>query len=114
MAVGDGDTAISQGSGDVPVLGTPRLVALVEQACCEAVHAAMAPNETTVGTEIQLKHLLPVPVGGKVRAEATLDRVDGRRLIFTVSVTSERGLVAAGKATRALVNRDTFMEKAEG
>jgi len=110
--VEDADTAIAMASGDVPVLATPRLVALVEQACCDAVRDALHENETTVGTEVQLKHLLPVPVGGKVRAEASLDRVDGRRLIFTVSVTSDRGLVAAGKATRALVDRAAFMEKA--
>jgi predicted thioesterase len=62
---------------------------------------------------IQLDHLIPVPVGGTVRAEATLERAEGRRLTFQVTVTSERGLVAAGRLTRVVVNRARFLEKAQ-
>jgi predicted thioesterase len=54
-----------------------------------------------------------VPVGGTVRAEATLERAEGRRLTFTVSVNTERGLVAAGKLTRVVVNRERFLDKAQ-
>ena len=111
LVVADADTAVNLGSGDVPVLGTPRLAALVEEAACEAVAGRLGPDDTTVGTEVQLKHLLPVAVGKKVRAEATLDRIEGRRLTFTVSVTNETGLVAAGKITRAVVDRDKFLDK---
>jgi len=111
--VADADTAAALRSGDVPMLGTPRLVALVEEASVNALDGRLEPPLTSVGMRIQLDHLIPVPVGGAVRAEATLERVEGRRLTFHVSVTSERGLVAAGKLTRVVVNRDRFLEKAQ-
>ena len=66
---------------------------------------------TTVGMRVQLDHLIPVAVGSKVRADATLERCEGRRLTFAVSVTCDAGLVAAGKVTRVIVNRDHFMER---
>ena len=112
LTVGEVDTAASLRSGDVPMLGTPRVVALVEEASVAALAGRLEPQVTSVGMRVQLDHLIPVPVGVTVRAEATLERVEGRRLSFTVSVNSERGLVAAGKLTRVLVNRERFIEKA--
>ena len=112
LAVGDEDTAIALGSGEVPVLGTPRVVALVEEASVKALENRLAPGTTSVGMRVQLDHLAPTAVGHKVRAEATLKEVEGRRLIFAVSVHDERGLVAAGKVTRVIVDIDRFMDKA--
>jgi predicted thioesterase len=60
---------------------------------------------------VQLDHLAPTAVGTKVQAEATLEKVEGRRLTFTVSAADERGLVAAGKVTRVVVDVDRFLEK---
>jgi predicted thioesterase len=112
LEVADADTAAALRSGDVPMLGTPRLVALVEEATMATLAGRLEPHLTSVGMRIQLDHLIPVPVGGTVRAEAVLERVEGRRLTFTVSVNSDRGLVAAGKVTRVIVNRERFLEKA--
>jgi predicted thioesterase len=112
LLVTDADTAIALGSGDVAVLGTPRLVALCEQAACAAVADRLQPDETTVGLRIELTHVAPTRVGSSVRAEATLERTDGRRLVFTVSASDACGLVAAGKLTRVVVRRAEFMEKA--
>lgn len=112
FTVTDQDTAIALRTGDVPVLATPRVIALVEEASVEAVRPRLADGQTTVGMRIELSHLLPVLVGQTVRAEATLERVEGRRLTFTVSVNGERGLVAAGKVTRVVVDRAQFLEKA--
>src|SRR5688572_24381885 len=112
LTVSESDTAAAMGSGSVAVLATPRLVALCEQATCLAVEEALAEGETTVGMRIQLDHLAPVRVGSTVRAEATLERVEGRRLTFTVSVSDGSGLVAAGKVTRATVEEGPFLEKA--
>ena len=114
LLVTDDDTALALGSGDVPVLGTPRVVALAEQASVEAVAAELHPSTTTVGYQVQLTHLAPTPVGGKVTAEATLETVEGRRLTFRVSVNDSRGLVAAGKITRVVVERERFIERAQG
>ena len=65
-----------------------------------------------INMRVQLDHLAPTAVGGKVKAEATLEKVEGRRLIFTVSVSDNRGLIAAGKVTRVVVNVERFLDKA--
>ena len=113
LTVEEGDTAIALGSGDVPVLATPRLVALVEQASINALDGNLEPGTTSVGYEVQLAHLSPTPVGGEVTAEATLESVEGRRLTFRFAVTDARGLVAAGRITRVVVVRDRFIERAQ-
>jgi predicted thioesterase len=112
LVVGEADTALAMGSGDVPVLATPRVVALCEEAAIAVVHDALGPGETTVGHSVQLDHVAPTGVGRRVRAEATLMKVEGRRLTFNVSVNDARGLVAVGKITRVLVNYERFLEKA--
>jgi predicted thioesterase len=112
LAVSDADTAIALGSGSVEVLGTPRIVALCEEAAIKALDGRLEAGTTTVGTRIQLDHLHPTAVGHKVRAEARLERVEGRRLIFAVAVHDERSLVAAGKVTRVLVETERFLDKA--
>jgi fluoroacetyl-CoA thioesterase len=113
LKVEEGDTAVALGSGDVPVLATPRLVALLEQASVEAIGARLGADKTSVGYEVQLAHLSPTPVGSEVTAAATLESVEGRRLTFRVSVTDARGLVAAGRITRVVVVRDRFIERAQ-
>jgi fluoroacetyl-CoA thioesterase len=106
------DTAAAIGSGDVDVLASPRLIALCEQAACRAVADQLKPGETTVGLRVEFTHVAPTRVGSVVRAEATLERVDGRRMLFTVSATDACGLVGAGKMQRVIVERDEFMDKA--
>jgi predicted thioesterase len=113
LVVEDTDTALAMGSGDVPVLATPRLIALAEQASVEALADRLKSGTTSVGYEVQLAHLSPTPVGGKVSAEATLESIEGRRLTFRVSVSDARGLVAAGRVTRVVVMRDRFIERAQ-
>lgn len=113
LRVGDADTAIAHGSGDVPVLATPRLVALCEQAAILAVAGSLPDNTTTVGMRVEVTHLAPTAVGQSVEAEATLDRIEGKRLTFKVSVHDERSIVAAGKVTRAIVHRDAFLAKCD-
>jgi fluoroacetyl-CoA thioesterase len=111
LTVTDADTAIAVLSGEVPVLATPRLIALFEQTAMAAVAGQLGPKETTVGMRVQVDHLAPTAVGTVVTAEATLDKVAGRRLIFTVSAKDPRGLVGAGKITRVIVDVDRFLEK---
>jgi predicted thioesterase len=108
------DTAAAMKSGDVPTLATPRVVALAEQATLEAVADVLGAGLTTVGYEVQLTHLAPSPVGAKVTADVVLESVEGRRLVFRVSVTDARGLVAVGRITRVVVQRDRFIERASG
>lgn len=113
LTVAEADTAAALRSGDVAMLGTPRIVALVEEATVLALREQIPSTATTVGMRVQLDHLIPVPPGESVQAEATLERVEGRRLTFTVSVSSDRGLVAAGRVTRVIVDRARFLERAQ-
>jgi fluoroacetyl-CoA thioesterase len=114
ISVEERDTAIALRSGDVPVLGTPRIVALAEQATVDAIADALEPGFTSVGSEVQLTHLAPSPVGSKVTADVVLEVVEGRRLVFRVAVTDARGLVAVGRITRVVLKRDRFLERASG
>ena len=114
LTVAEENTAAALGSGDVPVLATPSVVLLSERATVAAVHPHVRDGETTVGYRVQLDHLAPTAVGSHVKAEAILESVHGRRLTFRVSVTDARGLVAAGKITRVVVERARFLEKAAG
>jgi predicted thioesterase len=113
LVVADTDTALALHSGDVPVLGTPRVIALAEQATVEAVEGRLPDGRTTVGYQVQLAHLSPTAVGSTVTAEATLEQVEGRRLTFRVSVNEARGLVAAGRITRVIVERSRFLERSQ-
>lgn len=111
IVVGDDDTAIAIGSGSVPVLATPRLVALCEQAAVAALEGQLAEGTTSVGMRVQVDHLMPTSVGMPLTAEATLEKISGRRLTFTVSASDHRGLVAAGRVTRVVVEVERFLEK---
>ena len=116
LAVTEGDTASALRTGDVPVLATPRLVALCEEATCRALDGRLPPGRTSVASRVQFDHLAPVPVGCDVEAEATLEKVEGRRLVFTVTTTlhsrDRTGLVGAGRVTRVVVDRPAFLTKA--
>ena len=111
LDVRDGDTAIAHRSGEVPVLATPRLIALCEEASVLAIDGRVPEGHTTVGMRVQLDHLAPTGVGCRVSAEARLDKIEGRRLTFSVSASDDRGLVAAGKVTRVVVDVEKFLDK---
>jgi len=114
LDVGENDTAMAYGSGDVPVLATPRVVALCEQATMAAIGSQLQAVQTSVGMRVQIHHLAPTGIGGVVTAEATLEKVEGRRLTFTVTVNDRCSLVAAGRVTRVVVEREQFLSKAAG
>lgn len=114
LTVSEEETADRIGSGDVAVLATPMVVLLAERATVDAVDSHVAPEHTTVGYRVQLDHLAPVPRGDEVTAEAVLESIEGKRLTFRVSVKYRNGLVAAGRITRVVVERDRFLGKATG
>jgi fluoroacetyl-CoA thioesterase len=108
--VAEPDTAVALGSGDVPVLGTPRVLALAERATVAACAGALDPGVTSVGTRVELDHLAASPVGATVRVTAELERVEGRRLEFAVALRDGERPVARGRVTRVLVDRDAFLD----
>jgi predicted thioesterase len=112
LTVTASDTALALRSGDVPVLATPRVVALVEEATIAAVASAIKPGQTTVGIRVELDHLAATATGATVVAEAMLATVeDGRRLAFEVSVTEGTEVVARGRVDRAVVDRERFLSR---
>jgi len=119
--VTDADTAQALGSGDVPVLGTPRLLALAEAATVAAVAPALAPGQTTVGIEVSLEHSRAAPVGACVEVRAELTEIDGRRLVFMVvgyltgdAAPGDRddAVIGGGTVQRLLVDRERFVARA--
>jgi len=106
--VGEDSTAVSVGSGDMAVLATPALLALVERAAVAALHGRLGQDRTSVGASVSLDHLAPTPVGGKVRATVRLEGVEGRRLSFSFVVIHGAGRVAEGSHLRVVVDRRRF------
>ncbi|MBU2665878.1 thioesterase [Actinoplanes bogorensis] len=112
LTVTDADTAQALGSGDVPVLATPRVLALAEAATVAATARLIPGGVTTVGVRAEVAHLAATPVGRQVHALATLDKVDGRKLFFGVVVREGETLVAEVTVERMLLDRQRFIEKA--
>lgn len=108
--VTDADTAASMGSGDVPVLATPRLIAWLEAATVQAAAPFTKQGQTTVGTSVRVEHRRATPVGGAVEVTAEPPEADGRRLTFEVRAVDDTGqLVATGEIDRAIVDREKFL-----
>jgi fluoroacetyl-CoA thioesterase len=109
--VAERDTATALGSGDVPVLGTPKVLALAEAATVAALAGALADDQTSVGTAVRLRHRAASAVGARVRARATLTAVDGAALVFDVVVHEGDRMVADGQVERAVVQRERFLRR---
>lgn len=110
--VGAEDTAKALGSGDLPVLGTPRLVAWCEAASCAAIAGQLDEDATSVGTRIQVDHTTASAVGDTITATATVTHVDGRLLKFeVVALDGAEQVVAHGEIRRVVVRRGRFMDR---
>ena len=116
FTVTDDDTAAALGSGSLPVLGTPRLLAWCEAATCAAIEAVAAAGATSVGTRIQLEHLAASPVGAEVEVTASTAYVDGRLHRFTVAArhVADGKVVGSGEVTRVVVDAERFMSRLAG
>jgi len=118
FAVTEADTAAALGSGDLPVLGTPRLLAWCEAATCAVLMPGLPPGRTSVGTRVRLDHVRATPVGAVVRVTATTAYVDGRLVRFEV-VAEQLGaapaqdvtVVGHGEITRVVVDGDRFLSR---
>ncbi|BBH67134.1 hypothetical protein ACTI_38190 [Actinoplanes sp. OR16] len=114
LTVTDADTAQSLGSGDVPVLGTPRVLALAEAATVAATARQIPGGVTTVGSRAEVSHRAPTPVGRVVVAQATLTKVDGPKLFFDVTVQDGNTVVAEVRIERVVLDRQQFIARALG
>jgi predicted thioesterase len=111
LTVTDAVTAVRMGSGDMPVLATPAMMALMENAAMLAVADELPGGSTTVGGHIASSHLRPSKIGDVVRAIAEVTKVDGRKIEFKVSAYSGDVLLGEGTHLRFVVDRERFMSK---
>ena len=112
FTVTDADTAAVVGSGSLPVLGTPRLLAWCEAVTCAVVEASLEPGQTSVGVQVTLEHRDASPVGAVVHVSATVSGVEGRRVVFAVRALHDDGSeVATGEIARAVVDADRFLAR---
>ncbi|MBR6264108.1 MAG: thioesterase family protein [Prevotella sp.] len=111
LTVTDAVTAARMGSGDMPVLATPAMMALMENAAMLAVADELPEGSTTVGGHIASSHLRPSKIGDVVRAVAEVTKVDGRKIEFNVSAYSGDVLLGEGTHLRFVVDRKRFMSK---
>ena len=111
LTVTESFTASSIGSGDLPVLATPVMLALMENAAMLAVREALPAGCTTVGGHIESSHLKPSRLGSIVRAEAVVTRTEGRKIEFKVAAYEGETLIGEGTHLRFVVDRERFMGK---
>lgn len=111
LTVNESVTAIRMGSGDMPVLATPAMMALMENAAMLAVAAELPEGCTTVGGHIESSHLRPSKIGAKVTATAEVTKFDGKKIEFKVSAHSDDTLLGEGTHLRFIVDRERFMSK---
>jgi predicted thioesterase len=111
FTVGTDDTAAALGSGSLPVLATPRLLAWCEAVTCAAVEPSLGAGETSVGTRVELEHTRATPVGGSVEVTATIVHADGRLYRFSVLAReADSGrVVGSGEITRVVVDAARFL-----
>ncbi len=105
-------SALSMGSGTLRVFATPAMIALIEETCWRSVAQQLEEGQGTVGTLLNVKHLAPTPLGMTVKCESELIEVDGRRILFSVNVYDETGLVGSGTHERFIINESKFQAKA--
>ena len=106
-------TAAACGSGSLPVFGTPFLLALMEEATCNAVSDALEDGQSTVGVSMDIRHSAPSPVGMEVRAEATLTEVTGKMLTFSVTAYDQAGEIGSGTVCRCIIRSESFLTRCQ-
>ena len=117
FTVTDDDTAVAVGSGSLPVLGTPRLLAWCEATTCAAIDPTLDAASTSVGTRVDLEHVGASAIGQEVKVTASASYVDGRLHRFTVAARNvgpdggDGKLVGTGEITRVVVDRERFLSR---
>ncbi len=110
--VSAGNTAASVKSGLLDVYATPAMTALMEQAAAELIQELLPDGWTSVGISMAIAHTSASPIGFKIRAEAKITAVDGRKISYEVAAFDEAGEIGRGKHERFAVNAEKFMQKA--
>lgn len=104
-------TASYYGSGLVAAYGTPAMIALMENAAVAALQKHLGPGQTSVGTEVCIRHLAATPVGMHARARATVTSVEGRKISFQVEAWDDKEKIGEGTHTRFVADEARFNER---
>ena len=99
------------GSGALDVFAPPSMIALMENAACEAIKASLQPGESSVGTKVNISHLKASALEDTITATATLTEIDGRRLVFEVVANDSKGIIGEGTHERFVINVEKFLSK---
>ena len=111
ITVEDRHTAKAFASGILDVFATPMLAAITEEASMRAVADALEEGQGTVGISLDLKHIAATPVGGHVRATATLTAIDRRKLTFEIEAYDDKELIGTCTHERFIIDNEKFMAK---
>ncbi len=111
IIVSGNHSALAFNSGLVDVLATPSMIALMENTAMESVNSYLPEGFTTVGTEVNIKHLKATPIGAKISCDSRLSEVNGRKLVFELHTWDESGMIGIGTHTRFIVEIEKFMMK---
>ena len=111
LKVSENDLAVNVGSASLPVFATPTMIMLMEKAACNCLADFLEGDETTVGTEMNVKHVSATPCGMNVTAEAVLTEMNGREFTFRVKASDEAGVIGEGLHKRFLVYGENFTAK---
>ncbi len=111
IVVDGSQTAAAVGSGLVATFATPSLITLMEAAAIDAITPYLDEGESSVGSEVSIKHLAATPPGFRVRAEAVVTAVQEKRISFDVAAFDDREQVGEGTHVRYVINLSRFMER---
>ena len=113
LTVGEEHTAPRVGSGAIHVLATPVMINLIEAAALAAVEKLLPPGHQSLGTVLNVRHVAATPVGMRVTASATVERIEGRTIFFRVEARDERELIGDGTHERVVVNVEKFDQRVQ-
>jgi fluoroacetyl-CoA thioesterase len=113
VVVSDELTAVAMGSGSLPVLATPAMIALMEGAAVAAIESLLPEGQSSVGIEVNVRHLSATPVGEEIIASAIVTQIDGKRVTFEVRAWDRKELIGEGTHIRYLIDEDRFMARLE-
>ena len=111
LMVDQSNTASTLGSGELPVFATPAMIALMENTAAGSVKPYIDPEESTVGTLLNVKHLSASPIGMEIRCESELIEIDRKKLVFHVTAYDTTGLIGEGTHERFIISKDKFLAK---
>lgn len=111
VIVNETNTAKAYGSGLIDVFATPAMIALMECTAHTSIQKYLPEGLVTVGIEINTKHIKATPISKKVTCNSILDRVDGKKLFFTIEAFDEDGKIGECSHTRYIVDAEKFLDK---